>query len=454
MSWPQVEAMKLVEKHLYGRTGKVLTIRSSRQTMKNEVSATVEDRFLLRRKLGGGIIVKTAPTYKPQIVNSKRRLDLMIRKDPLMPRLLGYKEGYIKEFGNASVQFLSAEKGSNVEGATASWLLEIDEAHKTDKGKFQEAFAPMTASTGAATVMYGVAAAKNDLLYEQREHNERVDKSLNLQFPADIWCEINPDYARHYSERVLLLGEDHPVILTQYRLIDIESIGGFFSRWQISNLLSGEHQRKTHRQDEKFILVTIDIAGEDEEGEDLSPERGEAKRDQTVALIWEVDWTKERHGIPQFRLLDLHWWVGAPLTEAVSGLPDQKTRLLELISNWRADKVVVDARGVGEETASYLRNNWGSVTEYKADINSVSDDCYATLAFVNNNQVKVFKNEKTDSRDYQELSKQIGHAAKEIKSHDKMALVKPEGSQSKHIDMVKAMTYLRHGLDNYVIGTL
>ncbi len=457
LHWPQVEAVKLIEKHLDSRSGKTITIRSSRQTMKNEVSATVEARALLRYKTEGGSIVKVAPTYRPQIVNSKRRLDEMIFADPLIsPKPRGYREGYIKELGLASIQFLSGEKGANVEGATASLLLEIDEAHHIDKAKFEEAFGPMTASTAAPTVMYGVAAAKMDLLYEQRIYNEQVDKSLNLQFPADIWCELIPAYAKHYAERVAKLGEDHPIILTQYRLIDIESMGGFFNRFQQGLIFSGEHERKRARTDERQVVAVIDIAGEDEEGEDISPDRAESGRDQTVCQFWDIDWSKAVNGIPKMRLLDIYFWVGAPLAErnSPSGLPGQQEMLLKLCESWRADAVVVDGRGVGEQIAGYLENNYSRarVLVYKATKDSVSEDCYALLAFVNNGQIKVFKPD--ESVEYQEFKRQIEHAAKKVSVDGKIAIVKPQNDSKRHIDMVKAMSYLRHCLDAYVVGVL
>lgn len=377
----------------------------------------------------------------------------MIRKDPLIPKKpKGYKEGYIKEYGAASVEFLSGDKHANVEGATASLLLEIDEAHKIDKGKFEEAFAPMTASTAAATVMWGVAAAKDDLLYEQRVFNEANDPSLNLQFPAPIWCEILPAYARHFEERVKKLGEDHPIILTQYMLIDVESIGGFFKKWQIDSMLSGSHKRKTTRTNEKQIVFTIDIGGEDEEGEDESDDRGESQRDQTVTLIWEVDWSKRVHDIPEFRLLDIEFWVGKPLAEAPSGLPGQQEILLRKIMQWKADKVVVDGRGVGEQIGSYLANRHSGVEVYKATEDSVSKDCYALLAFVNNDRVKCFKND--NSVEWTEFEKQIGHVAKEIRKHDKLKMVKPNNNPKCHIDFAKALSYLHRTLDHYVVGVL
>ena len=68
---PQVEAVKLMEKHILEASGKVVPIRSARQTMKNEVSATVQMRTFHRFRSKGGNYIRTAPTYKPQIVNSK-----------------------------------------------------------------------------------------------------------------------------------------------------------------------------------------------------------------------------------------------------------------------------------------------------------------------------------------------------------------------------------------------
>ncbi len=38
---PQVDAVNLIEKHILEKSGKVVPIRSSRQTMKNEVSVRI-----------------------------------------------------------------------------------------------------------------------------------------------------------------------------------------------------------------------------------------------------------------------------------------------------------------------------------------------------------------------------------------------------------------------------
>jgi len=48
--------------------------------------------------------------------------------------------GYIVELGAASVQFLSADTESNVVGATASLLLEIDEAQDVAEEKYLRDF--------------------------------------------------------------------------------------------------------------------------------------------------------------------------------------------------------------------------------------------------------------------------------------------------------------------------
>ena len=449
--WPQIEAIKLIEKHLDGRTGKTPTIRSSRQTTKNEVSAMVEDRALTRYKNVGGSIVKIAPTYRPQIVNSKRRLDEMIAVDPLIgPKPRGYREGYIKEYGRVSIQFLSADKTANVEGATASLLLEVDEAHHIDKLKFEEAFGPMTAFTAAATVMYGVAAAKMDLLYEQRLYNQEHDPGLNLQYPAAIWCELIPAYEKHYTERVDKLGKDHPIILTQYDLVDIESMGGFLKTHQIESILTSDHQRQFTPRGGVTYACVIDIGGEDDNEGEVLADKGEAARDATSCWIVEVDHANRVYDYPMLRVVQGHYWVGKIMGATPAGEKGQQEILLDILNTWRPRKVVVDARGLGLQIAQYLKKRYASVEDYTASDTSVSNDCYGFLALVNNARVKMWQNDS--SEEWIELQQELRHTKSEIVQHDKMKLKKPQGGG--HIDMVKALTYLTHCLKKpFVMST-
>ncbi len=443
---PQAEAISLIEEHITNKTGKVITVRSARQTMKNECSAMLCVRALINYREQGGTYIRTAPTWKPQMINSKQRVEKFLKMDPLINNDYKRREGFILEHGQAQLVFLSTDKGANVVGSTASIALDIDEAHKVDKGKFEEDFGPMAAYHNVPIIMWGVAADKQDLLYEYVQHNQEHNPELNLSYPAHIWCELLPQYARHYEERLRKLGADHPVILTQYDLVDVDTLGGYLKAHHISNLLNAEHQRYAAPRDGREYIVSIDIAGEAEAEEDDPAKKSRGARDSTVALVFEIEPGNLRNDYPACRLVDIYWWTGKSLGDEPSGLPGQQSSLLKLLKLWRPKAAVVDARGVGEQIAKYLAKHYPGVTAYAADSNSVSQDCYGLLALINNERLKIFRND--DSAEYAELCRQLKSCRYEIKGHDKMRLIKPAGSG--HIDMLKALTYLYRALMHFV----
>ena len=67
------------------------------------------------------------------------------------------RHGYMIALDNAQVAFFSAGSQASVVGATASLLLEIDEAQNVDPEKYTRDFRPMAASTNATTVLYGTS---------------------------------------------------------------------------------------------------------------------------------------------------------------------------------------------------------------------------------------------------------------------------------------------------------
>src|SRR5712692_692180 len=78
--------------------GKIITVMMSRQSGKNQLSAILE-AYLLHRYTEG-TIVKAAPTFKPQIINSRSRLLAMLRHDWLKDRVwssYGYMIGVAPE---------------------------------------------------------------------------------------------------------------------------------------------------------------------------------------------------------------------------------------------------------------------------------------------------------------------------------------------------------------------
>jgi hypothetical protein len=443
---PQAEAIKLIERHIHNKTGKVITVRSARQTMKNECSAMLCVRALEYYRDSGGTYIRTAPTWKPQMINSKQRVEKFLKMDPLINGDYKRREGFILQHGQAQVLLLSTDKQANVVGSTASIALDIDEAHKVDKGKFEEDFGPMAAYHNVPIIMWGVAADKQDLLYEYVQHNLEHDPELNLSYPASIWCELMPQYAKHYEERVRKLGPDHPVILTQYDLVDVDTLGGYLKPHHITSLLHSEHQRYHAPRSDADYIVTIDIAGEAESEEEDPLKKSRGAKDSTVALIFEVDPEDRVNDYPACRLVDIHWWTGKPLADEPSGLPGQQSILLKLLKQWKPKLTVVDSRGVGEQLAKYLAKHHSGVLTYAADSASVSQDCYGLLALINNERLKVFCND--DSAEYAELCRQLKRCRYEIREHDRMRLIKPAGQG--HIDMVKALSYLYRAIKEFV----
>lgn len=442
----QSEIIKRVENFVEKHEGGVMTIKSSRQTGKNEMAAEIQKRHLCFKQHSKNISswIRTAPTYSPQIVNSKRRLDQILQLDgknlikhPLFfNKRLRKSEGYIYQVGNATVEFLSSGKQSNVVGATASECLDMDEAHKINKEKFDEDFMPFTASTNAATLLWGVAADEMDTLQWYINSNEENGRpELNLNYPCDVWAECVPTFAAHLEGRIKALGWDHPIIKTQYRLIPVSHEGTFLNAQQVRNLFNSEHQRLLRPTPGKVYEMLIDIAAGNE---DFNPDKqfiGEAETttDSSVVWIYEVqDEMCSNNIFPIIHMVSLKWWTGVPL-------PQQLEELKELISYWKVSKVTVDAIGVGRQIAEDLEQSFGPflINKYVASSSTISDDCFDTLARLNYSAVKMFQND--GSPEYEQFEKQVNWT-KYASNQGRMTLAKPKAD--KHIDMVKALTYV------------
>ena len=149
-------ARAILDSVLHGR-GLTFAVMMSRQSGKNEMAAQLEAYLMnLFQQRRGATIVKASPTYKPQTVTSKMRL-----RDCLSNRwntpFLAVAEGYIVQLARCRAFFFSAHPTSNVVGATATVLLECDEAQDVDPDKWNKDFAPMGASTNVTTVFITIA---------------------------------------------------------------------------------------------------------------------------------------------------------------------------------------------------------------------------------------------------------------------------------------------------------
>jgi hypothetical protein len=442
----QGEIIKRVENFVQAHKGGVMTVLSSRQTGKNETAALLQRRHLWRNQLSlfKKSWIRTAPTHEPQIVNSKKRLEelLQLNKKNIIHHplfncdKLQKSEGYIWQLGNATVEFMSSGKHSNVVGATASECLDMDEAHKIDKAKFDEDFAPFTASTNAGTLLWGVAANGLDTIEWYRQSNiENKRPQLNLYYPCDVWADASEIYRAHLNSRVEALGWDHPIVKTQYRLIPVANEGTFINGIQAKNLFNSDHYREQSPRSGSTYEIVIDLAGGNE---DFNPDKnfvgeGDTMTDSTVIWIYEVTPIICQNNIfPVIRIVNMYWWTGVPL-------PDQQAAIKDLVLFWRAQKITVDGIGIGRQIAESLIADFGTymINMYIATNTTISEDCFDLLARLNYSAVMMFKNDGTP--EWKEFERQVGWT-KYSSSQGKMSLQKP--FSDKHIDMVKALTYI------------
>lgn len=297
--------------------------------------------------------------------------------------------GYIIHLGNSRAIFLSADKSASTVGNTAHLLLEIDEAQDIDKQIFTRDFKPMGASTNVTTVLYGTAWDDTTLLEEVKQSNLELERSDGIRrhfsYDWETVAHYNPGYAGYVENERRRLGENHPLFLTQYLLKPLVSGSGFLSRDMLA-LLQGSHARLSAPEPGGRYIAGIDIAGEAEEayGEALD---SRPRQDSTVVTIAGIaDGGQERQ--PRINIVEHYCWTGHPHSQLHS-------KLVGLLGSlWRCSKIVVDATGIGQPVASFLKAGLGSRVEaFTFSAASKSELGFELLAAISSGRVKMYKSD-------------------------------------------------------------
>ena len=246
------------------RRGLTMTVEIARQGGKNEISAQLGIWLLAYFSGKGGRMVKAAPTFNPQALVSLRRLQDRLDDGGFAGkwRLEG---GNIVRVERAQQTFLSAEPTSNVVGATADVLLELDEAQDVERDKFLKEFRPMGATGNATTVLYGTPWDGGSLLETMSEENRELERKdgvrRDFRFDWEAVAACSPLYGRYVESERERLGEEHPLFRTQYRLLPIAPGEGMFNRGQLA-LLRGGHARLRGPLPGRVYVAGVDVAGE------------------------------------------------------------------------------------------------------------------------------------------------------------------------------------------------
>ena len=354
----QLAPARAIVDSVLGRKGLTFAVVMSRQAGKNELSAQLEAYLMnVFQGIRGAQLVKASPTYQPQTVNSEMRLRECLDNPWNAGRVHG-SQGHVIALGRCRTTFFSAHRSSNVVGATASVLLECDEAQDVDGDKWNKDFAPMGAATNVTTVFYGTIWTSRTLLAQVMRALRQQEALDGVQrvFVAD-WRRAAaeaPGYGEYVAREMARLGPAHPIIKTQYELQEIDQAGRLFPEERQARMRGG-HSRQRQPTPGGVYALLVDLAGEDEkmEGEELR--EAAPRKDSTVVTVVEVDLTGLEDplvALPRYRVVDRHWWTGVKHASVYA-------RLVDLVASWAARCVVVDATGVGAGVASFLSKRFG-----------------------------------------------------------------------------------------------
>jgi len=256
-------------------------------------------------------------------------------------------------------------------------------------------------------VHYGTTWDDSTLLEEVKQTNLELERrdGAKRHFSYD-WEEVAkyvPDYRAYVEGERERLGENHPLFMTQYRLLPVRGGGGFLSVQQREQL-QGKHLRQRRAKSGKTYVAGIDLAGEAEETEDLVKTVRE-RHDATVVTVSELDFTRadDVNHEPIVKIVEHYRWTGRKHTELYA-------QLVDILKNiWGCRRIVVDATGVGEPVAAFLRKGLGSrVTPFKFTQKSKSELGFNLLAAVKAGRLKVYKGD--GSEEYQECMREMEKA--------------------------------------------
>lgn len=402
----QLEVARAAMDSIQKGMGLTFSVEIARQGGKNELSAHLEVLLLTLYMARGGNIIKCSPTFKPQTIISIERLKQRL-DDFGFDGIYRLQMGYVLQLGSAKAIFLSAEGSSSVVGHTADILLEIDEAQDVSKEKYTKEFRPMGSAANVTTILYGTTWDDSTLLEEVKQANLELERKdgIKRHFRYD-WQEVgrhNPDYVKFVEGERHRLGEEHPLFRTQYALLPITHGGGFLSRQQIA-LVMGEHQRQSHpstgsgqgSEGKRTYVAGVDLAGEHEPKMTRwdAPVNDKGRGcDSTVITIAEVGDTNLSQ--PVLKVVEQYQWTGTPHSQLY-------TQMTDILKNvWNCRRIVVDATGIGQPVASFLRKELGSrVIPFVITSRSKSDMGFELLSFINSGRLKLYKQD--GSREYQE----------------------------------------------------
>lgn len=382
-------------KSIRDNAGRSIVVMFPRQSGKNEIQAQLEAYLLLLySQTTHGDMIKVSPTWKPQTLNAMARLERVLSQHNLTRWMWSKESGYIYKIWGARISFFSGQPRSNIVGATASLLLEVDEAQDVLASKYDKEIAPMAAARNATKVFWGTAWTSRTLLSRELRLAQELEKQDGIQrcfvlTAEDIAMEVEA-YGTFVEEQIARLGRNHPMVKTQYFSEEIDAEGGLFPA-ERQALMRGTHQPQPGPQPEKIYCMTLDVAGADEtvtpdleDGEDIET-LATAKRDSTALTIFEVDMATVEDPLinkPSYLVVGRHEWVDVKHSELYG-------KIKALAELFQIRFLVVDCTGVGAGLTSFLTAAFGErVIPFMFSSKSKSDLLWDWLGLIDSGRFK------------------------------------------------------------------
>lgn len=361
----QVEIMRAVWENIREERGDTLSFMLARQMGKNELVARLQAFLLMRYSRAGGAMVHGAPTFNPQALNARARLEECLSR-PLWRRRVRGEWGRSVVVGRARVHFVSAEKHANRVGLSAPIALFADEFQDWEPGVFDQDFAPMRSTTNATGCVWGTAWRVDDPLQLFKEHNLELEgrdrRQRHFEFDWQVLAARDERYRAFVEREIARLGENHPIIRTQYRLLPLGGGGRLLSATQLRQL-QGDHAELAHAVVGEVYAAGLDLAGEEETGAAdragaLFSRNAVVKRDSVALTVGRVVPREIVPGVMEADCAIVYRaaWVGVKHAALYRQILDLLKRV------WNVRRVCVDATGVGAGLASFLTEALGAFT--------------------------------------------------------------------------------------------
>ena len=350
-SYQKPVARAVVDSVLNGK-GYLFLIVFPRQSGKNEVQAHIEAYLLTLLSDWRAQIIKISPTLHPQAVNAMTRLETVMENNLITRGLWKKESGNRYRIGKARITFLSGAPQSNIVGATASTLLQVDEAQSIEIAKYDKEIAPMAASANATRVLWGTAWTSQTLLARELRAARQAEQADGVQrvffADADSVAREVPQYRLFVAEQIARHGRANPFIKSQFFSEEIDAQGGLFPTRRQA-LIQGSHPAHSAPQPGAIYAMLLDLAGEDE-GLSAAGELQNPARDATALTIVAVDLSTLKDPFierPSYHAVHRRLWVGIKHASLYA-------ELRAVAERWRVRWIVVDATGVGAGLSSFL----------------------------------------------------------------------------------------------------